>query len=103
MTVTDPNPAAQMDFRRYSSDQVCAFNQLQYATLKAARPDLPVTHNFMGRYTEFDHYDLARSLDVASWDSYPIGFLDVSSESAEIKAQYFRQGEPDFQGLQHDI
>jgi beta-galactosidase len=103
LTVTEANPAAVLDFRRYSSDQVAAFNEIQYDLMKAARPDLPVIHNFMGRFTEFDHYDVAKTLDVASWDSYPIGFLDKSNESPEVKAQYLRQGEPDYQGLQHDI
>lgn len=103
LTVTEVNPNAALDFRRYSSDQVAAFNKVQFEVMKAARPDLPVIHNFMGRFTDFDHYDVARTLDVASWDSYPLGHLAVSSESEEVKAQYFRQGEPDAQGLQHDI
>jgi beta-galactosidase len=102
LTVTEANPAACMDFFRYSSDQVVEFNKVQFDLMKAARPDLPVIHNFMGA-TEFDHYDLAKTLDVAGWDSYPIGHLDVSDESAEIKARYMRQGEPDAQGLKHDI
>ena len=57
----------------------------------------------MGRFTEFDHYDVAEHLDIAAWDSYPLGFLDQSSEAPDVKAQYLRQGEPDYQGLQHDI
>ncbi|HTJ57455.1 MAG TPA: beta-galactosidase [Devosiaceae bacterium] len=103
LTVTEPNPSASMDFRRFSSDQVAAFNKVQYDILKAARPDLPVAHNFMGRFTEFDHYEVAKHLDIAAWDSYPLGFLDQSSEPDEVKALYMRQGEPDYQGLQHDI
>lgn len=103
LAVTEVNPNAALDFRRYSSDQVAAFNQVQFEALKAARPDLPVIHNFMGRFTQCDHYEVARTLDVASWDSYPLGHLDVSDEPDEAKAQYFRQGEPDAQGLQHDI
>jgi beta-galactosidase len=103
LTVTEPNPPASMDFRRFASDQVAAFNKVQFDILKAARPDLPVAHNFMGRYTEFNHYDVAKNLDIAAWDSYPLGFLDQSSEPADVKALYMRQGEPDYQGLQHDI
>ena len=90
--VTEVNPNAALDFRRYSSDQVAAFNKVQFDVMKAARPDLPVIHNFMGRFTEFDHYEVARTLDVASWDSYPLVHLDISSETDEVKAQYFRQG-----------
>lgn len=103
LAVTESNPAACLDFRRYSSDQVAAFNKVQFDVLKAARPDLPVIHNFMGGFTEFDHFEVAKTLDVASWDSYPLGHLSISDESPEVKAQYFRQGEPDAQGLQHDI
>jgi beta-galactosidase len=103
LTVAEPAPAAALDFRRYASAQVAAFNKVQFDIMKASRPDLPVIHNFMSRFTEFDHYELAETIDIASWDSYPLGHLDVSPESDEIKQQYMRQGEPDAQGLQHDI
>jgi beta-galactosidase len=92
-----------MDFRRYSSDQVAAFNRAQYEVLKAARPDLPVIHNFMSRTSDFDHYDVAKTLDIASWDSYPLGHLAVSDESEELKHQYMRQGDPDNAAFHHDL
>ena len=103
LLVCEPNPIHDLDFRRYSSDQVSAFNKVQYDILKSKRPDLPVIHNFMSRYTEFDHYELAKSLDVASWDSYPIGHLAVSDESEETKRQYMRQGDPDNAAFHHDL
>ncbi|WP_375450952.1 beta-galactosidase [uncultured Devosia sp.] len=103
LLVAEASPAHDMDFRRYSSDQVAAFNAVQYEILKAARPDLPVIHNFMGRFTEFDHYDVAKTLDVASWDAYPLGHLAVSDEPDDVKTQYMRQGEPDYQGFHHDL
>ena len=103
LLVCEPNPIHDLDFRRYSSDQVSAFNKVQYDILKAKRPDLPVIHNFMSRYTEFDHYDLAETLDVASWDSYPIGHLAVSDETDDMKRQYMRQGDPDNAAFHHDL
>lgn len=103
LLVCEAAPAHELDFRRYASDQVAAFNKVQYDILKAKRPDLPVIHNFMGRYTEFDHYEVAKTLDVASWDAYPLGHLSVSDESDEIKRQYMRQGEPDYQAFHHDL
>jgi beta-galactosidase len=103
LLVCDPAPAHDLDFRRYTSDQVAAFNKVQYDILKAKRPDLPVIHNFMGSYTEFDHYDVAKTLDVASWDAYPLGHLAVSAETDDIKRQYMRQGEPDYQAFHHDL
>jgi len=103
LLVCEPNPIHALDFRRYASDQVSAFNKVQYDILKARRPDLPVIHNFMSRYTEFDHFDLGETLDVASWDSYPIGHLAVSDEPDEIKRQYLRQGDPDNAAFHHDL
>lgn len=103
LLVCEATPTHELDFRRYSSDQVAAFNKVQYDILKAARPDLPVIHNFMSRYSEFDHYDVAETLDVASWDSYPIGHLAVSDEPDEIKKAYLRQGDPDNAAFHHDL
>jgi beta-galactosidase len=82
---------------------VAAFNKVQFDLMKAARPDLPVIHNFMSRFTEFDHYELAETLDIASWDSYPLGHLEGVPEPADSKLPYFRQGDPDNAGLHHDL
>ncbi|MEM1237746.1 MAG: beta-galactosidase [Pseudomonadota bacterium] len=103
LTVTDPNPAHMLAFRRFSSDQVVRFNRAQTDAIRA-HSDAPIIHNYMGRITSFDHYDVSRDLDVASWDSYPMGFLmDRNDGSAEFKARYVRQGDPDFQGFHHDL
>lgn len=103
LLVCEAAPAHELDFRRYSSDQVAAFNKVQYDILKGATPDLPVIHNFMSRYSEFDHYDVAKTLDVASWDSYPLGHLATSDEPEEIKRAYMRQGDPDNGAFHHDL
>ncbi|MEZ5536640.1 MAG: beta-galactosidase [Thiolinea sp.] len=103
LTVTEANPAHVLDFRRFSSDQVVAFNHLQVDIIRA-HTDAPVTHNFMGRTTDFDHFTIGRDLDFASWDSYPLGFLeDRVPESDEYKQAYARQGDPDFQAFHHDL
>lgn len=103
LLVCEAAPAHDLDFRRYASDQVAAFNKVQFDILKAKRPDLPVIHNFMSRYSEFDHYDVGQTLDIASWDSYPIGHLAVSDEPDEIKRLYMRQGDPDNAAFHHDL
>lgn len=103
LLVCEAAPAHELDFRRYASDQVGAFNKVQFDILKTARPDLPVIHNFMSRYAEFDHFDLAETLDIASWDSYPIGHLATSNEPEDIKRLYMRQGDPDNAAFHHDL
>ncbi|RVT82844.1 beta-galactosidase [Rhodobacteraceae bacterium CCMM004] len=103
LTVTEPNPAHVMAFRRFSSDQVVAFNRAQVDVLRV-RTDAPLIHNYMGRELAFDHFTVGADLDVASWDSYPIGFLsDRIAATTAHKRRYLRQGDPDMQALHHDL
>lgn len=103
LTVTEPNPSHVMDFRRFSSDQVVAFNKLQVDILRKYT-DAPLIHNYMGRTTDFNHFDVGSSLDIASWDSYPLGFLEmVVNADEEYKAEFYQQGDPDFQAFHHDL
>ncbi|RME15413.1 MAG: beta-galactosidase [Alphaproteobacteria bacterium] len=103
LTVTEPNPAHALAFRRFSSDQVASFNRAQVEIIRA-HSDAPITHNFMGQVTDFDHFGLAEDLDFASWDSYPLGFLeDRVVAEAGWKRRFARQGDPDFQAFHHDL
>ena len=103
LTVTEPNPSHAMAFRRFSSDQVVAYHEAQVDALRA-RTDAPLIHNYMGRVLDFDHFEVGASIDVASWDSYPIGFLSDRLEATpEHKARYLRQGDPDMQAFHHDL
>ena len=74
LTVTEPNPSHVMAFRRFTSDQVVQFNAVQARELRKWT-DAPLIHNYMGRVLEFDHFAVGADLDIASWDSYPLGFL----------------------------
>ncbi len=103
-TVTEPNPAHVLDWRRFSSLQVEAFNGVQVAILRELSPERDITHNFMGFFTQFDHFDVARDLDLVTWDSYPLGFLDsFSMFTDEEKLRYARQGHPDIAAFHHDL
>ena len=103
LTVTEPNPSHVLAFRRFSSDQVVAFNRLQVDLIRA-HSTAPISHNYMGRITEFDHFDVAADMEIATWDSYPLGFLEdrVGADAATQRA-YARQGHPDFQAFHHDL
>ncbi len=103
LTVTEPNPAHALDFRRFSSDQVAKWDLAQ---IKAIREycSKPISHNYMGRVTEFDHYKLGEVLEIATWDSYPLGFLEDRSDRSEaFKEKHCRTGDPDFQAFHHDL
>ncbi|MDQ2694630.1 MAG: beta-galactosidase [Pseudomonadota bacterium] len=102
-TVTEANPAHRLDYRRYASDAVVKFNRAQVELLRRYSPDVPILHNYMGFFTGFDHYAVGRDLDIAGWDSYPLGFLDQGWFSEEEKRRWLRAGHPDIAGFHHDL
>lgn len=109
LTVAESNPAHRLDFKRFSSDQVAEFNGEQVEILRQLSPGRDLIHNFMGRFTQFDHYKTGDQLDISSWDSYPLGFhcqmqMENSFDTPESYWKDFeRQGDPDFQGFHHDL
>ncbi|WP_170349912.1 beta-galactosidase [Ruegeria atlantica] len=103
LTVTEPNPAHVLAFRWFSSDQVVMFNKAQVDALRPLT-DAPLLHNYMGRVLDFDHFKVGADLDIATWDSYPIGFLSDRLEADEAhKAAFLQQGDPDMQAFHHDL
>jgi len=101
--VTQTSPAHQLDFRRYSSDQVVAFNKVQSDIIRAHSPGRGISHNFMGKYTDFDHYAVSQDLDIATWDAYPLGFLEREIGDEEKLKRYMGVGDPDFDAFHHDL
>lgn len=63
------NPSLEMDFYRFSSDSWIEYEQLQ-ADIIRRYSDKPITHNFMGHFSDIDYYKLAAPLDVVAWDNY---------------------------------
>lgn len=103
LTVTEANPAHWLDYRRFASDQVASFNQEQVEILRRYSPGRDITHNFMGFFTEFDHHRVGGDLDLATWDSYPLGFLEQFWSDDETRKTYMRQGHPDIAAFHHDL
>ena len=103
LTVTEANPAHWLAFRRFSSDQVIAFNRAQVDILRELSPGRDIVHNAMGFFTDFDHHALAADLDALGWDSYPLGFLEQFAFSEADKLAYARQGHPDIAAFHHDL
>jgi beta-galactosidase len=65
------NPGLDLEFKRFVTDSLRDYQHIQVAAIRAAS-DLRqfITSNFMGWYDAFDHYELTRELDLASWDDY---------------------------------
>lgn len=102
---TSALPTHAMDFRRFSSDQVVRYNRMQVELLRRHAPGRPVLHNFMGLFGEFDHHDMAQDLDIAAWDSYPLGHVDTAATflTEAERQQWARTGHPDISAFHHDL
>jgi beta-galactosidase len=102
-TVTEANPSHRLDFQRFSSDQLVNYHKAQAEIIRSYAPHADITHNVMGHFNGFDHYDLGRNVDILTWDSYPLGFLDQGWWSEAEKQRWMRSGHPDFAAFHHDL
>ncbi len=102
-TVTEPNPATRLDFWRFSSDQVARYDAMQCDIIRAHSPGRWITHNFMGFVSDFDHFKLAENLDIASWDSYPVGFVEKFPFSEQERCRWAETSHPDIAAFHHDL
>jgi beta-galactosidase len=103
LTVTEPNPATRLDFWRFHSDQVAAYDKMQCEIIRKHSPDRWITHNFMGFVSDFDHFKVGHNLDLASWDSYPIGFVEKFPFSEEERNRWAETSHPDIAPYHHDL
>lgn len=98
------NPTTVLDYQRFSSDMVIEYNRLQVDILRKYSKNKWITHNSMGFFTEYQHEPLAQDVDIITWDSYPLGFTNVTKLIAEEERQrYARVGHPDVSAFNHDL
>ena len=78
------NPGLMLEARHFITHVYRTFQQNQIEVIRRyATSEQWITHNFMGWYDLFDHYELSAELDMASWDSYVgTGHLDYLSNGA---------------------
>lgn len=67
-----PNPSQQLDFHRFSSDQLIANFVAERDVLHQLSPGVPVTTNFMvtDHVRDIDYFAFAREVDVVTNDHY---------------------------------
>ena len=71
--VTHQNPGLVLDWRRFTSDGIVRFQQVQVDALRGAGvPGQWISTNLMGMHESIDYEALAAPLDIAAWDNYPI-------------------------------
>lgn len=60
-----------LEWKRFTSHNMIDYMDSEIAILKELTPSIPVTTNFMQLFYGIDYRDMAKHLDVVSWDSYP--------------------------------
>ncbi len=61
-----------LDWKRFTTDQTIDFFNCEIEPLRQLTPNVPLTTNFMGMFPGLNYPKFARSVDVVSWDSYPV-------------------------------
>ncbi len=62
----------KLDWKRFCTERVSDFCRHEIAPLKELNPALPTTANFMEYFYDYNYWELAKAIDVISWDSYPL-------------------------------
>jgi beta-galactosidase len=90
------NPGLRFEHKRFVTASYRNFQKMQVDALREFLPSqIPITHNFMGWYSGYDHYELNRDLDISSWDYYiPSGHHDPirSGATHDLTRGFKRQG-----------
>ncbi|GAB2558038.1 beta-galactosidase [Gracilibacillus alcaliphilus] len=60
-----------LDWKRFVTEQTLDFYRHERKPLKAVKPELPATANFMELFAGLDYAKMADDIDIISWDSYP--------------------------------
>ncbi|MGP4039423.1 beta-galactosidase [Gracilibacillus sp. D59] len=60
-----------LDWKRFVTDQTLDFYRHEVKPLKAVKPEMPATANFMETFEGLNYAKFADDIDVISWDSYP--------------------------------
>ncbi len=60
-----------LDWKRFNSWNMKDYLAFERKILKKYTPDIPATANFMKLFEQLDYVDLAKEIDIISWDGYP--------------------------------
>ena len=74
------NGSKLLDYKRFLSDSFYSLYMEEVNVLREVTPDIPITTNFEGDWSKFDHFRFRQDLDVASLNCYP-NPLDPNAKS----------------------
>jgi len=65
------NATKLLDYKRFLSESFFSLYMEEYNVIREITPDIPVTTNFEGDWSKFDHFLFKDDLDVVSFNCYP--------------------------------
>jgi beta-galactosidase len=68
-----------LDWKRFMTHQCSTFIRNEIEPIRRLSPGIPVTTNFMLFAKDYNYWELAREIDVISWDSYPMWHTETTS------------------------
>ncbi|MFC1568717.1 beta-galactosidase [bacterium] len=65
------NGTKLLDYKRFLSESIYTLYMEECNVIRQLTPDIPITTNFEGDWSKFDHSLFKNDLDVVSWNAYP--------------------------------
>lgn len=78
-----------LEWRRFTSWSFTDYMKFEIDTLHKVNPNIPVTTNFMKLFDGIDYHEMAKEVDLVSWDSYPEFHNDRESLSETMLENAF--------------
>ena len=66
-----------LDWKRFVTYITTDFMKNEMKPLREITPNIPITTNMMGTYTGINYWEMAKELDLVSWDNYPAWHRDL--------------------------
>ncbi|MCI6676965.1 MAG: beta-galactosidase [Clostridiales bacterium] len=60
-----------LEWKRFTTFNMTEYMKFEINILRTISKNIPITTNFMKLYEDLDYYQMAKELDIISWDSYP--------------------------------
>jgi beta-galactosidase len=65
------NATKLLDYKRFLSESFFTLYMEEYNVIRPITPEVPITSNFEGDWSKFDHYLFRNHLDIVSFNIYP--------------------------------
>ena len=78
-----------LDWKRFVTHQMTDFMVNEMAPLREITPDVPITTNFMETFEGLNYWEMAKPLDVMSWDSYPVWHKETSDVKTACRVGFY--------------